>query len=110
MPIRISRDIPTLDAKRFLESNTTKIGESVRGATSDIRLGQGRGDTVNLPVSEELINSKLASKVTVENFYAADSTFREANIFKEIAMLTRNYILRTAPAAIEEQTKRQHKD
>ena len=99
MSIRIFRNASILGAQRFLESDTAKAGGSVKRMASGGILNQRNGDAVCL---EGLSTGNRSLKVTIENLRAADSTICETDIAKEIATLTRRYIIGTAPTAREE--------
>ena len=100
MPISMPHNISSFGARCLLEPNTAKIGGTVKHVANDIKVNRGSNDTVSLPVSKKS-STGAALMVTIENLSAADSAFREMDIAKEIAILTKNYILETAPVAMD---------
>ena len=96
MPNRVFRDVSTLGTQRLLESNNIKVGRLIKRVTNDIRINSDSNDTVDFKVSEGLRSDNRMLNVTLENISAADSTIRETDIAKKIAILTRKYILETA--------------
>ena len=96
MPIRIFRNISALSAQRFSESNTTKFGGSVERVASGIKRNRDSDDAVDIKASEGLHPDDRIFNIKTENLSAADSTITETDIAKEIAILTRKYILETA--------------
>ena len=94
MPIRIIHNISSLKTQRFLELNS-EVKKSIEQVATGIRINRG-SDAIYLKVSKGLRSDNRILNVTIENLNAADSTIRETDVAKEIAILTRKYILETA--------------
>jgi len=92
MSIKVFRNISSLNAQRFLAPNTA-VKKSVEQSTNGIRINRSSDNDVDFKVSEELSSDNRILNVAIENLSAADSTTREKDIAREIAILTRNYIL-----------------
>ena len=98
MSIRVFRNISSLNAQSFLAQNTA-VKKPVERAASGIKVNRGRDDAVDFKVSEGLRSDSRILNITIENLSAADSTTRDTDIAKEIAILTRQYIQITASVA-----------
>ena len=96
MPIRIFSNISILGSQRFLELDNTKVGKSIKRVTNGVRVNRDNDNTADFKVSEGLRSDNRILNVTIENLNAADSIIRETGVAKEIAILTRKYILETA--------------
>ena len=85
MAISISKDTPILGTQRFLKSNTTINNSTER---------TGNGSNIN----------RVIDDAVVENRNAAESTITETANPKEIAILTKNYMLKDYSPNMEKQT------
>ena len=101
MSIRVFRNMSSLNAQSFLAQNTA-VKKPVERAASGTKVNRGRDGAVDFKVSEGLRSDTRTLKITIENLRAADSTICETDIAKEIATLTRRYIIGAAPTAREE--------
>ena len=104
MPIRISRNISTLCAERVLQSKTA-VSRFVEQVADGTKINRVEGDPIDFNVSEGLRSDNQILNVTIENLSAANSTTRETAVAKEIAILTRKYVLQTSSIAMEDQTQ-----
>ena len=92
--IKVFRNMLSLNAQRFLAPNTA-VKKSVEQITNGIRINRDSDNTADFKVSEGLRSDSRILNITIENLSAADSTVFETDIAKEIAILTRKYILET---------------
>ena len=102
MPIRIFNNTASVNAQRLLGVNNDRLALSVERISSGLRINRGADDAAGLAISEGLRSDTRTLKVTIENLRAADLTICETDIAKEIATLTRRYIIGAAPTAREE--------
>ena len=103
MPTKISRDIPSLGTEKFLQSKTV-VNKFVDQVGNSTKINRGKDDSIGFNAFEGLRSGNKILNVTIENLSAADSTTHGKTIAKEIAILTRKYILQTTSIATEDQT------
>ena len=103
MPIKVSQGMSTLGTQRFLKSNTV-INNSAKRMENRSKVDPIIDDTVNLKVSTEPHSKNRILSILVENRNAAESTIPDTANPKEIAVLTKNYVLKNYSPNMERQT------
>mgnify|MGYP001403603003 CR=1 FL=1 len=94
MAIKISRVSSTLGTQIFLNTNTA-INSSTERVENSSKINRIFNDTVDFKVSKEPRSENLILSALIENQNAAESTTLGTVNPKEIAILTKNYILKT---------------
>ena len=103
MPIKVSQDMSSLGTQRFFKSNSA-INNSAKPEKNVAKIDRVAGDTVNFKVSKGPRSKNRILSIVAENLNAADSINCGTAKPKEIAVLTKNYILKTSSASMKSQT------
>ena len=100
MSIRVFRDTSSLCAQKALNLST-KAEKTVEEVARVSRMHRGGDDIIDIAVARESNLDNITLNITVANLIAADSTTREIDVAKDIAILTRNHILKTRLVGIK---------
>ena len=95
MSIRVFRDTSSVYAQKVLKLST-KAEKTVEEVARVSRIHRGGDDIVDIAVARESNLDNITLNITIANLIAADSTTREVDVAKDIALLTRNHIQDTS--------------
>ena len=95
MSIKVFRDTSSLCAQKALKLSA-KAEKTVEEVARVSRVHRGGNDIVDIAVARESNLDNITLNITVANLIAADSTTREIDVAKDIAILTRNHIQDTS--------------